>query len=95
MQPLFVRQCKHGQRLELKPRVVLEAIKDGFHAPGDRLLTVSNVTGFTLHGPGATLRMHRSDYHDPAKYSKSEDRVSWMMLLFLPLRPRPCDSTVP
>ena len=60
-QPLFVRNCPQPQTLELKPTVVLEAIKNGFHGNGDDLLEISNVTGFTLHGPGATLRMHRSD----------------------------------
>ena len=73
-EPLFVRQCEHGQRLELEPGVVLQAIKHGFHGGGDMLLRVFNVTGFTLHGPGAFLRMHRADYHDQTKYSRSESR---------------------
>ena len=72
--PLSVRQCEHRQRLELKPGVVLQAIKDGFHGGGDMLLRVFNVTGFTLHGPGAFLRMHRADYDDLTKYTKSESR---------------------
>ena len=72
--PLFVRHCEHSQRLELKPGVVLQAIKDGFHGGGDMLLQVANVTGFTLHGPGAFLRMHRADYNDPEKYSVAESR---------------------
>ena len=69
-QPLFVRNCPQPQLMELKPGVVLEAIKGGFHGNGDTLLRVSNVTGFKLHGPGATLRMHRSDY------SHSEGRMA-------------------
>ena len=35
--PLFVRKCEQRQRLELKPGVVLEAIKGGFHGKGDTL----------------------------------------------------------
>ena len=75
-QPLFVRNCKQEQRLHLSPGVVLEAIKGGFHDKGSTLLEVSNVTGFTLHGPGATLRMHRADYNDSTKYTHSEGRMA-------------------
>lgn len=75
-QPLFVRNCAKSQRLELKPGVVLEALKGGFHGKGDDLIEISNVTGFTLHGPGATLRMHRDDYNDTTKYSHSEGRMA-------------------
>ena len=74
--PLFVRSCEHSQRMVLKPTVVLEAIKGGFHGGGDTLIDVSNVTGFSLHGPGATLRMHRSDYSNRSKYSHSEGRMA-------------------
>jgi hypothetical protein len=57
-----VRNCEHIQRVVLKPTVVLEAMEGGFHGGGDTLIDVSNVTDYTLHEPGATLRMQRADY---------------------------------
>ena len=71
-QPLFMR-CD-GQRLSLAPGAELQALRGAFSGVGECLLTLRNVSGATIHGPGATLRMWRADYNDSARYKHSEGR---------------------
>lgn len=70
--PLFIR-CD-GQRLNLAPGVELQALRGDYTGVGAVLLTLRNVSGATIYGPGATLRMWRADYNDSSRYRHSEGR---------------------
>ena len=70
--PLTMR-CD-GQRLDLAPGAELQALRGEYINVGAVLLTVRNVSGVTIYGPGATLRMWRADYNDSSRYKHSEGR---------------------
>ena len=63
-----------GQRLNLAPGAELQALRGEYTNVGAVLLTVRNVSGVTIYGPGATLRMWRADYNDSSRYKHSEGR---------------------
>ena len=52
----------------------LQARREQFKGTGDCLMTLSQVEHVTLSGYGATFRMWRDDYADPARYKKAEWR---------------------
>ncbi len=45
--------------------VVIEAKRGEFLGKSDCLFLANGSKNLTLHGPGATLRMHKADYHKP------------------------------
>lgn len=73
--PYIVRplQLRSGRVVAIAPGVVIEARPGALRGPKDRLLSGNAVSGVTLHGYGATLRMHRDDYA-AAPYEPSEQR---------------------
>ncbi|MBI5833316.1 MAG: hypothetical protein HZB16_13545, partial [Armatimonadetes bacterium] len=62
------------------PGVELQARRGQFKGGGDCLVTLSQVDNVTLSGDGATFRMWRADYDDPAQYKKAEWRHSISIL---------------
>ena len=64
--PLTIGACmpaaSHHRTIQLEPGVTVEAIRWAYTSLGAVLFTAENVSGFTLHGAGATLKMWRSDY---------------------------------
>lgn len=70
--PLSMR-CD-GQRLNLAPGAELQALRGDYMSVGAVMLTLRNVSGATIYGPGATLRMWRADYNDSSRYKHSEGR---------------------
>jgi len=63
-----------NQEIVFEKGVVVEAKKGEFKGGGDSLLSVILKENVTLIGYGATLRMHRADYDDPALYKRAEWR---------------------
>lgn len=61
--------------LELEPGVLLLAKRGEFKGGGDSLLAAHNAENLTIRGYGATLRMWKKDYQDPAQYTKAEWRM--------------------
>ncbi len=61
------------QEVFFEPGAVVLAKKGEFRGTGDCLFTAWNKSNLRLTGPGATLRMHRSDYDSP-DYRKAEWR---------------------
>jgi hypothetical protein len=66
-------RCVSGQEIVFEPGVEVVAKKGAFMGKGDSLFSLVGVTNVTLRGPGATLRMRRSDYDAPP-YAKAEWR---------------------
>ena len=60
--------------LTLRPGVVLQALRGAFHTPAD-LILVDGGINISIVGPGASLRMWRSDYANASLYTHSEDRM--------------------
>jgi hypothetical protein len=48
-----------------EPGVVVEAKRGEFRGKGDCLFEARGRKNLTIRGTGATLRMHKSDYHEP------------------------------
>jgi hypothetical protein len=64
-----------NQRIEFAPGVVLTAKPGAFHGKYDCLFAGDGVLGVALQGYGATLRMRKGDYVNPAQgYTPSEHR---------------------
>ncbi len=66
-------ELESDQEIFFEPGVEVVAKKGGFRGRGDCLFTAWNKRNIRLIGPGATLRMHRSDYDAPP-YEKAEWR---------------------
>ena len=83
--PLFIR--RDNLAITLEPGVELLAKKDEFHGVLDMLLTARSVRNITISGPGARLRMRRSDYAVPPRGTCPECRPynfsGWRMALAL------------
>lgn len=62
-----------NQLIVFEPGVVVVAKRGAFHGVYDCLFTGRSVNNLTLHGYGATLRMHKADYIGP-DYTHSEWR---------------------
>jgi hypothetical protein len=60
--------------LTLRPGVILQALRGDFHTPAD-LILVDGGVNISIVGPGASLRMWRSDYANVSLYTHSEDRM--------------------
>jgi hypothetical protein len=75
-QPWSVRPISlhSNQEVVFAKGVVVEARKGEFHGRGDCLLSANLQENIVLRGDGATLRMHRDDYEDPALYEPAEWR---------------------
>jgi polygalacturonase len=65
-----------NQEIFFEPGVVVLAKKGQFKGTGDCLFAVRNKQNITLIGYGATLRMQKADYMDPAEYKKAEWRMA-------------------
>jgi hypothetical protein len=66
-------ELESDQEIFFEPGVEVVAKKGAFRGRGDCLFTAWNKCNIRLIGPGATLRMHRSDYDAPP-YEKAEWR---------------------
>lgn len=74
--PWIVRrtiQLASGQEVVFLPGVVVEAMRGKFLGKADALVAATDKQNVTLRGPGATLLMHKADYHQPP-YEKAEWR---------------------
>lgn len=67
-------RLKSGMTLFCEPGTVIEAAQGAFKGLHDSLIQVVNVENVTLIAEGATFRMRKADYMDPAKYTVSEHR---------------------
>ena len=63
-----------GQAVTLASGLLVQAMRGSMHSSGSHLFTLTNVSGVTLSGYGATLQMWKEDYNDPTKYNHSEWR---------------------
>lgn len=72
VRPLFARTSH--QEIYLEEGAELRAKQGEFQDEWDALLTIRGVHGVSVRGYGATLKMWRSDYQNPALYSPSEHR---------------------
>ncbi|MCC7495589.1 MAG: right-handed parallel beta-helix repeat-containing protein [Fimbriimonadaceae bacterium] len=71
-------QLVSNQEITFEPGVVVQAKRGSFQGTGDSLLTAVRCENVSLKGPGATLKMWRSDYA-AAPYKKAE----WRHVVFL------------
>ncbi len=71
VEPLFLN--KDDQEIIFEAGVVVMARKGSFKGTNDSLFTAEDKQNITLRGYGATLRMHKKDYHSDA-YRKAEWR---------------------
>lgn len=69
--PLTLRS---NQAITFERGVELRAKEGAYKGGNDCLLSAVNVEKISLSGPGATLRMRRSDYDQPELYKKAEWR---------------------
>lgn len=67
-------RLRGNQEVVFEPGVVVQAKRGAFKGGSDSLFRADSVKDLTLRGPGATLRMWRDDYDDPARYEKAEWR---------------------
>jgi hypothetical protein len=74
--PWIVRpiRLESNQEILFEKGVVVEAKRGEFKGRNDCLFSISQKENVVLCGYGATLRMHRADYDDPAQYEKAEWR---------------------
>ncbi|MGI6081943.1 MAG: right-handed parallel beta-helix repeat-containing protein [Limnochordia bacterium] len=72
IRPVFLRS---NLEIIFEDGVVVTAKKGEFHGRNDSLFTGQDVENVVIRGYGATLRMHKQDYDDPAKYEKAEWRM--------------------
>ncbi|MBN2452588.1 MAG: right-handed parallel beta-helix repeat-containing protein [Lentisphaeria bacterium] len=63
-----------NQEIVFESGVEVLAKEGAFLGTNESLFAATNVENITLTGPGATLRMRRSDYADPERYRKAEWR---------------------
>jgi hypothetical protein len=71
VRPIFLES---NQSLVFEDGVVVEAKRGEFKGRNDSLFTIALKENVVLRGPGATLRMHRSDYDNPELYTRAEWR---------------------
>jgi hypothetical protein len=74
--PWIVRPLRLRSHLELifQPGVMLLAKKDEFRGGGDSLLAATDQEDIKIKGPGAILRMRKTDYQHPP-YARAEWRM--------------------
>lgn len=60
--------------LHFEPGTILEAAPGSMKGMFDSLIAGNGVQNVAIYAHGATFRMRKSDYRDPAKYEKSEFR---------------------
>jgi len=79
--PWIVRPLKLRSNMEfvLEPGVLLLAKRGEFRGKGDSLLSIVDAEDVTVRGPGATIRMWKSDYQNPP-YDKAEWRMGLRIL---------------
>ncbi len=63
-----------NQQIVFKKGVVVQAKRGAFRGSEDCLFSAALKTNITLIGHGATLRMWKQDYADPARYKRAEWR---------------------
>ena len=75
--PWIVTPVKLRGDLELvfEPGVLVLAKRGEFKGKGDSLFAANGAENLTMRGYGATLRMWKKDYQDPAHYEKAEWRM--------------------
>lgn len=67
-------ELRDGVTVTLASGVLVQALRGSMHPSGSHLFSITNASGVTLSGYGATLQMWKEDYNDPAKYKHSEWR---------------------
>ncbi|MCX7887828.1 MAG: right-handed parallel beta-helix repeat-containing protein [Verrucomicrobiae bacterium] len=67
-------QLSSDQEIVFEEGVVVQALRGAFKGTGDSLFTAVLKTNITLIGYGATLKMWKQDYDDPAQYKHAEWR---------------------
>lgn len=72
VRPITLRS---NQELFFEEGAVVQAKKGEFHGRTDSLFTGRDVENVIFRGYGATLRMHKEDYDNPALYEKAEWRM--------------------
>jgi Bacterial Ig domain len=72
IRPVFLRAS--NQEIVFAPGVVVLAKAGAFQAENDCLFSLTGRSHVKLTGYGATLRMRKADYQNPALYSPSEHR---------------------
>lgn len=67
-------QLASDQEIVFEKGVVVQALRGAFKGKSDSLFSASLKTNITLRGYGATLKMWKEDYDDPAQYTHAEWR---------------------
>ncbi len=73
-------KLRSNQKLLFMPGTIVLAAPDKFKGKNDSLFKADKCENLTISGYGAVLEMRKSDYQDPAKYTKSEWRNGISML---------------